>query len=153
MTLFQTIFLYITTIFFAAIMGAYYGTIDYRIKHDLPLITSHCYCPNCNHKLKLTHQIPILSWVFLRGRCAYCNNTISFRYPMIEGIFIIFYSISYIIFFKLPLIAISLWFLFYTTILVLRCNKHYLSMLKGFFIMTLYHLIYSGLIMIIHATT
>ena len=42
------------------------------------------FCPNCKTQLKWYHNIPFFSWLFLRGRCAFCHERISFRYPLVE---------------------------------------------------------------------
>jgi leader peptidase (prepilin peptidase)/N-methyltransferase len=44
------------------------------------------HCPKCKHRLRLWENIPILSWVLLRGRCSHCQGPISIRYPLIEAI-------------------------------------------------------------------
>ncbi len=41
-------------------------------------------CPNCNHKITALENIPVLSYLFLRGRCSECNCAISIRYPVVE---------------------------------------------------------------------
>ena len=41
-------------------------------------------CPHCRTQLKWYHNIPLLSWIFLLGRCAYCKTRIPFRYPLVE---------------------------------------------------------------------
>lgn len=41
-------------------------------------------CPHCNHKIRWWENIPVLSWLVLRGRCAGCHAPISFRYPIFE---------------------------------------------------------------------
>jgi leader peptidase (prepilin peptidase)/N-methyltransferase len=41
-------------------------------------------CPSCNHKLRIRENIPVLSWLFLKGKCSQCKNPISKRYPIIE---------------------------------------------------------------------
>ncbi len=43
-------------------------------------------CPNCGHKITAWENIPVLSWLFLRGKCSGCKKPISFRYPAIETI-------------------------------------------------------------------
>lgn len=43
-------------------------------------------CPKCKHKIKPWENIPVLSYIFLRGRCANCKNKISIRYPIIEAV-------------------------------------------------------------------
>ncbi|RUS66278.1 Type 4 prepilin-like proteins leader peptide-processing enzyme [Saezia sanguinis] len=41
-------------------------------------------CPHCGHKIRWWENIPVISWLFLRGRCSSCKARISFRYPLIE---------------------------------------------------------------------
>lgn len=41
-------------------------------------------CPNCNHKIKFYENIPVLSYLFLGGKCSHCKQKISLRYPFIE---------------------------------------------------------------------
>ena len=53
---------------------------------DEPLSLSHppSTCPSCNTRIKPWQNIPILSWLLLRGKCANCGTSISIRYPIIE---------------------------------------------------------------------
>ena len=44
------------------------------------------HCPNCGYRIKPWENIPILSWLFLRGHCSNCGNRISLRYPIIEAL-------------------------------------------------------------------
>ncbi|AOT06938.1 prepilin peptidase [Pseudoalteromonas luteoviolacea] len=48
------------------------------------LVTPRSTCPSCNTQIKAHHNIPILSWLLLKGRCAYCSASISVKYPCIE---------------------------------------------------------------------
>ena len=50
------------------------------------LMTPASTCPQCGHKIQAYENIPILSYVFLRGRCSSCKTTISIRYPIVEAI-------------------------------------------------------------------
>ena len=43
-------------------------------------------CPNCNNMIKFYDNIPILSYLWLKGRCRHCNTPISFRYPLVEAL-------------------------------------------------------------------
>ena len=49
---------------------------------DLVVTGSHC--PQCKHKLSALDNIPLLSWLALRGRCRYCKAAISWQYPLVE---------------------------------------------------------------------
>ncbi|KTD75074.1 prepilin peptidase [Legionella waltersii] len=53
-------------------------------KPKINLFLPRSFCPNCNAKIKSWQNIPILSYLFLKGRCAECKSPIPLRYPMIE---------------------------------------------------------------------
>jgi len=57
-------------------------------KYDnaINLITPRSHCPNCKHQISTFENIPIISYLFLRGKCRNCKNNISIRYPIIEFI-------------------------------------------------------------------
>lgn len=63
---------------------------------NLSIFTGRSQCPRCGHKLAPKDLVPILSWLFLRGRCRYCGQPISVQYPLVEAataaVFIISYS-------------------------------------------------------------
>lgn len=48
------------------------------------LVTPRSHCPSCGHRIGALENIPVLSWLFLRGRCSACGSRISARYPLIE---------------------------------------------------------------------
>ncbi|MFO1390184.1 MAG: A24 family peptidase [Cellvibrio sp.] len=50
------------------------------------LVTPNSTCPSCGHKIKPWENIPVISYVFLRGKCSACKTSISLRYPIIEAI-------------------------------------------------------------------
>jgi leader peptidase (prepilin peptidase)/N-methyltransferase len=50
------------------------------------LMTPASNCPHCGHKIRAYENMPIVSYVFLRGRCASCKSPISIRYPVVEAI-------------------------------------------------------------------
>ena len=57
-------------------------------------------CPNCGHKIRFYENIPILGWLFLKGKCSGCSQSISFQYPLIECItgiltFLVFYIFGF----------------------------------------------------------
>jgi len=57
-----------------------------------PRITwSRSLCPKCGHKIKSYENMPLLSYLFLRGRCSSCKSPISWRYPFIEGMTALFF--------------------------------------------------------------
>jgi len=48
------------------------------------LVTPRSHCPSCGHRITALENVPVLSWLFLRGRCSACGSRISARYPLIE---------------------------------------------------------------------
>lgn len=52
-------------------------------------------CVNCGHKLSTLDLIPLVSWLFLRGRCRYCNKKISAQYPVVEASTALLFLVSY----------------------------------------------------------
>jgi leader peptidase (prepilin peptidase)/N-methyltransferase len=61
-----------------------------RETSDVParygLVVPRSRCPNCGHQIRAYENVPVLSYLFLRGKCAGCNNPISPRYPVIEAV-------------------------------------------------------------------
>lgn len=124
---------------FALITGAYYGTIEYRIRRNLSLVSSDCFCPACGRVLPLRDQIPILGFFLLKGKCRFCHNGIPIRYPLTESGFLLYYSMLYVMFFRMPAVYLTLWYVSVCILLLARCQRQYRSLLKGIAIMTLYH--------------
>ncbi len=54
-------------------------------KETFNLIEPRSRCPHCQHQIKAWQNIPLISYIFLKGRCAFCQNKISFRYPLVEA--------------------------------------------------------------------
>ncbi|MEO1942346.1 MAG: prepilin peptidase [Campylobacterales bacterium] len=67
-----------------AAVGSFLNVVIYRIPREESVISPPSHCPHCNTQIKPWHNIPILSWLLLRGKCAYCGAPISPRYPIIE---------------------------------------------------------------------
>ncbi len=74
------------------LLGSFTSCIVYRLPRDLPMAfrrkdqadTRYSFCPHCQHRLYLWDLLPVLSWVFLGGKCRYCRTPISVLYPAIE---------------------------------------------------------------------
>lgn len=73
---------------FAAIIGASFGSfanvLIYRTPLGISIIKPGSFCFACKNKIKPIHNIPILSFILLKGKCAYCGKKISFLYPIVE---------------------------------------------------------------------
>ena len=73
---------------FAGIVGLFVGSflnvVVYRAPRHLSVSTPRSFCPNCRRQLTWWENIPLFSWVGLRGRCHGCKDPISIRYPLVE---------------------------------------------------------------------
>ena len=66
------------------VLGSFYTLAIYRIPLKQDITHTRSYCPKCNHKLNFWDLIPVLSYLFLKGKCRYCNEKIRSRYIIIE---------------------------------------------------------------------
>lgn len=92
----QIIFL-IAFYIIGVVLGSFFTLATYRIPLKQDILYTRSYCPNCNNKLKTWDLIPILSYIFLRGKCRYCHQKISPRYIIIEffsGLFYLLFVLS-----------------------------------------------------------
>jgi len=80
------IFNIIVVFLFGISIGSFLNVIIHRIPKEESIVFPASHCPKCNKSLKWYHNIPLFSWIFLKGKCAFCKESISFRYPIIEFI-------------------------------------------------------------------
>lgn len=67
-----------------ASIGSFLNVLIYRIPRKIQISSGRSFCPKCGHKLSFFDLIPILSYIFLKGRCRYCGEKISVLYPIVE---------------------------------------------------------------------
>ncbi len=92
------------------LFGSFFTLATYRIPRKQDIMIKRSYCTNCKHELSFFDLIPVLSYVFLGGKCRYCKEKISIRYPLFEIANGLFFLITYY------LLGIS-WILFATLII------------------------------------
>lgn len=66
------------------LFGSFTNVIIARIPHGESVVTPSSHCPRCGHRLGVLDLVPVLSWLFLKGKCRYCQEAISIRYPAVE---------------------------------------------------------------------
>jgi leader peptidase (prepilin peptidase)/N-methyltransferase len=66
------------------LVGSFLNVAILRLPADMSLVRPRSHCPRCGETLKWYHNIPVVSWLTLRGRCAYCGTRISVQYPIVE---------------------------------------------------------------------
>lgn len=72
---------------FGAAMGSFLNCAAWRIAHGESFLVERSRCPACGHVLAPLDLVPVLSYIFLRGRCRYCGTRISPRYALTECLF------------------------------------------------------------------
>src|SRR5574344_365354 len=80
----MNIFIYIILFITGTVFGSFLTLATYRIPLNQDITHKHSYCPKCNHLLSFLDLIPLLSYIFLGGKCRYCKAKISPRYFLIE---------------------------------------------------------------------
>jgi leader peptidase (prepilin peptidase)/N-methyltransferase len=71
---------------FGAIIGSFLNVVAYRLPRHESLVAPGSHCPACGEHVRPYDNIPILSWLLLRGHCRSCSAPISPRYPLVEGL-------------------------------------------------------------------
>jgi len=69
---------------FGLIIGSFLNVVIYRLPEHKSIVTPSSHCPNCNAGIKPYDNIPLISYLILRGKCRSCGRHISLRYPLIE---------------------------------------------------------------------
>jgi leader peptidase (prepilin peptidase)/N-methyltransferase len=70
---------------FGALIGSFLNVVAYRLPRGESLVMPGSHCPSCDTPVKPYDNVPVLSWLLLRGRCRSCAAPISARYPLIEA--------------------------------------------------------------------
>ena len=78
------IILYIFVFILGSIVGSFMNVCIYRMPRKLSIVLPSSRCPSCNIPIKPWDNIPIVSYLFLGGRCRECKSKISLQYPLVE---------------------------------------------------------------------
>jgi len=117
--------MYIVSFIFGLIFGSFLNMLIYRLPLGISLINpKRSICPNCNNTIKWYENIPVISYIFLKGKCANCKENISVVYPVVELITalvttVLFYKFGFTISFIMNLI------LFYSLIVLSFIDLQY----------------------------
>ena len=117
---------YLAAFVLGGIWGSFCNVCIYRLPDNDSVITGRSFCRSCKNKIKWYDNIPLLSFIFLRGKCRSCNNKISSQYFLVELIsaisFLSMYFIYGISITTLLLIILSIFFI----IIFFIDLKHYI---------------------------
>ena len=78
---------------FGSIIGSFLNVVVYRVPAGMSVVSPPSACPNCGHGVRGHDNIPVLSWLLLRGKCRDCAEPISVRYPLVEFGSAVFFAI------------------------------------------------------------
>lgn len=69
---------------FGLCLGSFLNVVIHRLPTGLSLLFPPSHCPRCRHLVRPWHNLPLIGWIALRGRCADCGTRIAVRYPLVE---------------------------------------------------------------------
>ncbi|MGO4104373.1 A24 family peptidase [Leifsonia sp. YAF41] len=70
---------------FGLFIGSFLNVVIYRVPAGLSIVSPPSACPRCGAAIRPYDNIPVVSWLLLRGKCRSCNTSISVRYPLVEA--------------------------------------------------------------------
>lgn len=120
------VFLIILFFILGTIFGSFCNVVGFRLANGKSLINpKRSYCPECGNTLKALDLIPILSFIFLKGRCRYCHEKISYFYPVMELFAGILFAVSFYSFgFSYELLLSLVFSVFFVIIIVTDLNYY-----------------------------
>ena len=71
---------------FGALIGSFLNVVIHRVPREESIVFPHSRCPSCGAAIRPYDNVPVLSWVVLRGRCRSCRAPIAARYPAVEAL-------------------------------------------------------------------
>ena len=77
-------FLFISGLVIGLALGSFTTMLSYRIPRRISIVHPPSQCPNCHTPLTKRDLVPVLSWIFERGKCRHCHAPIAIRYLLIE---------------------------------------------------------------------
>lgn len=81
------VFVYVLALVLGAAFGSFLNCAAYRVARGESFVSGRSVCPKCGHTLAPRDLVPIVSWLFLHGKCRYCGERVSARYPLSEAAF------------------------------------------------------------------
>ena len=71
---------------FGLLIGSFLNVVAYRLPNGMSVVAGRSECPRCHHQIRAYDNVPVFSWLVLRGQCRDCDAPISARYPLVEGV-------------------------------------------------------------------
>lgn len=77
-------------------IGSFLNVVIYRLPRGMGFVKGRSFCPKCKKKINWFDNVPVISFLILKGHCRFCNKPISFQYPLIELLTGILFYLSYL---------------------------------------------------------
>jgi leader peptidase (prepilin peptidase)/N-methyltransferase len=81
----MTVFILVWVGVFGLLIGSFLNVVAYRVPAGLSIVRPASACPGCGNEISARDNVPLLSWLLLRGECRHCSMKISVRYPLVEA--------------------------------------------------------------------
>ncbi|ABA22595.1 type 4 prepilin peptidase 1, Aspartic peptidase, MEROPS family A24A [Trichormus variabilis ATCC 29413] len=107
----ETLIVTLASVFVFALgasIGSFINVVVYRLPAGLSILWPPSRCPHCLNQLKAYDNVPVLGWIWLKGRCRYCKSQISLRYPVVEAVTGIIFLCVFLIF-HVSILTLGYW--------------------------------------------
>ena len=101
---------------FGSVVGSFLNVCIHRLPRGESILFPPSHCPQCHHSIRFYDNIPIISYLVLRGKCRFCDTPISPQYLSVEILSAVF---SVILFFHYPLLEYLVYFAFFSSLVVI----------------------------------
>ena len=123
-----------------AVMGSFYHVVATRVSRNESIIYPASHCLGCNHKLSWYENIPIISYLLLKGRCKSCQKKIPLSYIIVEIVTAMLFAVSFHVF-KLSFSLIIALIFISTLIIVIISDIEYMIILDEVLIFSTFSII------------
>ena len=109
-------------IIFGLLIGSFLNVVIYRVPLGKSIISPRSKCPNCEKQITWYENIPVFSWIFLKGKCSKCSSPISIKYPLVELLIGLTAYITYISFYNFTSMGLIQSLLVFSILSALVCH-------------------------------
>jgi len=94
----KEVVMYVAFVIGGLIFGSFLNVVIYRIPRKISIVKPSSFCPDCKNKIHFYDNIPVLSYIILKGKCRNCKTKISFLYPLVEILTAVLFVSNYFYF-------------------------------------------------------